>query len=154
MTTDAECFCPYVQEFSASAKEVITVRVSLRSVPLPELSGETAMTLSPFLTGVSRVLVPQARKAGFRRTSPRILGRILEEIRIVVADEIGHSVEITILLFAMKRSVQFLAQAVRSDATIGMQRAQLLLIDCVWKLLSELERFCSVDLLMCLAVVF
>ena len=119
-----------------------------RNAPLPKLRPENRAKLEPFLSTLNQVLMPRARRAGFRMAGKRTLATLTAGIDAALTNAIGHTIEPVIVFFAFRRCCQMYAAAISEGAPVSLQRRQFHLIDCAWRLIVELEQFDQVDVLL------
>jgi hypothetical protein len=106
--------------------------------------------LEPFVSIFDRVVVPKVRRAGFRKAGRRTLAKLTKTIEAATSDELGHALEMAIVVFAFRRCGQMYAAAIEETASAAVRRAQLHLIDCAWRLIIELEQYHRIDELLIL----
>ena len=144
--------CCQVQKFSESPKggHLNIMEQSFRTAPLPELPPEERTSLQPFVSVFDQTLIARARRAGFRKASNRTLIKLTAMVNSALTKAIGHSIEPVIVFLAFRRCGQMYATAIPESGPLALQRQQLYLVDCAWRLIVELEQFHRVDELLIL----
>ena len=110
------------------------------NVPLPSVSVDDRLRLQPFSGVLELILVPRARRVGFRRAGSRSLSVLSRQIDAYLTGKVGHEVDQAITMFALRRACQVYIAAIDCDQPVNLQRAQLHLMDCVWRLTVEIQQ--------------
>ena len=113
---------------------------TLAKVSLPSLSAADSLRLQPFSGAIESILFPKARRAGFRRAGRKSLSRLNRTIEIFLSEAVGHEIDQAITVFGLRRACQFYIAAIEKQTSGSLRRGQIHLLDCVWRLIVELQQ--------------